>query len=895
LVAAARDGMSGALVVRGEAGIGKSSVLDYAASIADGFATLRADGVEPERDIGFAALHRLLLPVLDDADALPAPQRVALDATFGRVAGAPPDRFLVGLAVLTLAARVAERRPLLCVVDDAQWVDGESADLLAFVARRLYAEGVVMVFGVREPVDGRDRFAGLPELSLTGLPPADARRLLNAAAAGPLDPATTARLLLEAEGNPLALVELGRDHSLGGRTSTLLPVEPVPLQGRLEQHFRRQVEALPAPTQLFLLIAAAEPNDAALIWKAADRLGVPYDAAEPAAAARLIDPRGMPMFRHPLVRSAVYGAATPAARRLVHTTLAELDDPPKADSRAWHLAAAAEGPDETVAAELERAAARAHARGGWAERAAFLERAAEITPEGPHLTERLLCAAEAALIAGTPVHAHALVQRARPALAGPRELARARRVEAALQSFTLPGRVPAVLLEAARALEPVDPAQARDTFTEALQACLVSCQLTAGTTPDAVGAAALAAPHATGEPQIGDLMLQGFATRFAVGQPEAAPTLQRAVAALCADDLPAAGLTRWSILGNNAANDLWDSGGYRTMVTRLEQAERQRGALESLRITLGGLGHCLMWAGDFAAAEAAHVEAAEISVALGEDATTFDALKVELFAWQGREADTQAAARFLTGKQIEVAGGGVGMNIARLALVMLALAQGRYEDALATGRMLMGDDPCPHGSHVLPEVVEAAARSGDETSARTALTRLRQRAEASGTAWALGLLARSEALAGPGGPDAHFRRAIDLLGATYVKTDLARAHLLYGEWLRRERHRVEAREQLRTAFELFDAMGATAFAERARIELAATGERARRRTVETALDLTPQERQIATLAASGATNQEIAAKLFLSASTVDYHLRKVFRKLAVTSRRHLGAALDGIT
>jgi tetratricopeptide (TPR) repeat protein len=366
------------------------------------------------------------------------------------------------------------------------------------------------------------------------------------------------------------------------------------------------------------------------------------------------------------------------------------------DCRAWHLAVAADGPDEATAAELERGAAWAHARGGWAAGAAFMARAAELTPDGPRKTDRVLSAAEAAVVAGTPARAHALLRRAHATFAGLQQVARARRVEAALQSLTVPGRVPAILLQAATARQPIDAVQARDTFIEALQACLVSSQLTAGTTPREVGTAALAADAPAAEPDIADLMLDAFATRFAIGYPEAVPALQRAVAALSSDTMdtmPPAGLTRWSILGNSAANDLWDADGYQRMLTRLEQAGRQRGALDSLRMTLGGLGHCLMWAGDFAGAEVAHSEATQIGVALGEDATMYEALKVELFAWQGRDDDVRSAAGFLPGKQIEIAGGGVRVNIARLALVVLDLARGRYDDALATASKVMADDP----------------------------------------------------------------------------------------------------------------------------------------------------------------------------------------------------------
>jgi DNA-binding CsgD family transcriptional regulator len=883
--------MSGTLVIRGEAGIGKTSMLNYAVNAAHGFNKLRADGVESEKDISFAAIHRLLVPLLPATEDLPEPQRLALEATFGRHQHAPPDRFLVGLAALTLLSRTAERQPRLCVIDDAHWIDGESLDLLAFVARRLYAESVVIMFTVRDPVDGRDPLFGLPDLKMAGLEETDARQLLASAVVGSLDATTEGRILADTEGNPLALIELGQDAAMGGPTSGLLPDEPVPLGSRLETLFRRHLQSLPEPTQEFLLIAAAEPRSLALVSQASQKLGLPFDAAEPAIEAGLLDGRNLPAFRHPLIRSAVYGSATAAERRRTHTVLAELADPAGDNSRAWHLAAAAEGPDEKVAAELEASAAKAHSRGGWAARAAMLDRAANLTPEGPRKVDRLLTAAEAAVVAANPVRARSLLRQALTSTTDQARIANGRRVEAGLQSFTWPGRVPAMLLEAATALEPIDTKQARETYAEALQACLVSCQLTFDTTPAAVGAAALAAFSREAEPDIVDVMVEGFATRFGVGYIDAVPVLRRAIELLCTNSTPPVGLTRWSIFGNNASADLWDSEGFRRLTTQLEQAERERGALDSLVVTLGGMGHWLMWSGDFAAAESAHTEATGIFVSLGGDAANYEALKVELFAWQGRDADTRFVAELLTGDFTQRAGAGVAVNLARVALVVLDVAQGRYSDALATGQQLAVDDPCPQGSQVLPWLIEAATRTGDIDSAESALERLRERANASGTPWALGLLEVSEALTNTADPERHYIRAIELLESTYVKTDLARAHLLFGEWLRRKKRRHDARSQLRAAFQLFDMMGAMAYAERARIELAATGERARRRTVDTSSELTPQEHQIAILVAAGATNQEIAAKLFLSAGTVDYHLRKIFRKLGVSSRRHVDAAL----
>ena len=891
LLDSARDGMSGALVIRGEPGIGKTAMLDYAINSSRDFIAVRADGIESERDLSFAAIHRVLMPFLAESESLPDPQRRALDATFGRIRGTPTDRFLIGLATLTLLAQAAASRPLLCVIDDAQWIDGESVDLLAFVARRLYAEGVAMLFSIREPVEGADPFAGLQSMRLAGLDSAGARQLLAAIVPASLDVITTGRIVAETQGNPLGLIELGQDAGQDGWGVALLPDEPLPLGDRLEARFRRQVESLPESAQRFLLIAAAEPTNSEVVWKAAEMLRLPADAARPAVNAQLYDPRHSPPFRHPLIRSAVYSASTPSERRRVHSVLAGLADPSDEDGRAWHLAAAAEGPDETTAAELVRSAARAQSRGGWAARAAFLARAAELTPLGPRRVERLLESAEAAVVAGAPGRAQTLLDQARTMTDDPLLVAEAQRVEAGLLSFVSPGRVPAILLEAATALAPLESKLARDTFTASLQACLVSCQLTVGTTPALVGEAALASRSSPPGVEIADVMLDAFSTRFAIGYRESVPALQRGVEMLCAESTPPAGLTRWAVLGTDAAVDLWDADGYRRLTRRLEQAERERGALDSLRITLGCIGHDLMWAGDFAGAEVAHSEATEIAVALGGEAANWEALKVELFAWEGRDEETRFVASLCLSESTRAIGSGVVINLARVALVILDLAQGRYEDALVNALSVIRDDPCPHASQVLPLAVEAAVRSGDQASAVEVLGRLRERAIASGTAWGLGLLSQCDALTAVGDPEPSYLGALELLRKTYIKTDLARTYLLYGEWLRRKKRRSEAREQLRAAFELFDGMGATAFAERVRIELAATGERARRRVPDSTFELTPQERQIATQAAGGATNQEIAAKLYLSASTVDYHLRKVFRKLSVTSRHQLAAAL----
>jgi DNA-binding CsgD family transcriptional regulator len=891
LLRAARGGMSATLVLRGEAGVGKTSILLAAERQAEGFRVLRVDGIQAEENLGFAALHRLLLPVLGESTHLPAPQRRALEATFGAIELAPPDRFLIGLAVLTLLAGISARRPLLCIIDDGQWLDGETKELLAFVARRLYAESLVMLIAVREPTEGADVFQGLPDLQIQGLRPAEALRLLSATFDRRLDVVMMSRLAKDTLGNPLALIELGRHATVAGRVATLLPDQPLPLSRRLEDLFERQVRDLPEATQRFLIVASAEPTRTDLVWKATERLQIPAEAADAAIEAGLFDSHGSLGFRHPLIRSAVYGSASTSDRRQAHAALAELLDSGDAGLRTYHRASAAAAPDEDIALELEEQADRAETRGGLSARAALMARAAQLTPDRSRRATRLLVAAEAALAAGNVPQAETLLQRAREDLADPVQLAHARRVEAAFRSFTTPGDVPRILLEAAEVLKTRDPLQARDTYIEALQGCLVSSQLTRGTTPAEVGAAALAAAplwHPSGA--IDDLLVEGFATRFAIGYREAVPALQGSVTGLCAETVPAAGLTRWAILGADAAADLWDAEGYRTLAMRLEKTERRRGALESLRLTLGPLAHSLMWTGKFVDAEVAHSEATEISVALGADRGAWEALKVELFAWQGRDEETRFIAELLMGKLSHVAGGGVAVNLARIALTILNIAQGRYQDALVHGLSIMEDDPCPHGSQVLPEVVEAAIRTGAGESAATALDRLRDRATASGTPWALGLLARCQALVEED-PDPSYRQALDLLGTTHVTTDLARTHLLYGEWLRRQKRLTEARKHLRNAYNVFDTMGAAAFADRVRTELAATGGRTRRQHPAAAEEMTPQERHIATLAAGGATNAEIAEQLFLSAATVDYHLRKVYRKLSVRSRRQLAGKL----
>jgi len=896
VIEATRQGLSSALVLRGEVGMGKTTLLDNAVAAAPELRVLRLAGIESEAEFGFGALHRLLLPFADEVARLPDRQRAALESAFGLDVAVPADRFIIGLAALSLLANAARRQSLLCIVDDAQWLDRESLDALTFVARRLRADRIALLFAVREfPDASAPRFDGLASMTVEGLHEDAALDLLGTVAEGQIDHDVARKIIAETGGCPLAVVELARGLSAEQLAGGGALPDPLPMSGRLERHFLAQVQALPDTTQMFLLLAAADASqDSTIVWRAADELGIPSSAADAAVTAQLIAMTSRVEFRHPLIRSAILNGAHAADRRRVHRALAAVSlGDGHADQRAWHLAAATIGTDEAVAVELERGGQRAASRGRYAAEAAFYERAASLTPSPARRAERLVAAAHAHVTAGAHDAANTVLREATPLLEGPVLQAQVQRLQAALNSFTLPNEVPAVLLDAARALEPLDVRLARDTYTEAIEAVLVSGQLTTGTTRTEIAHAALAAPGAPeAEPTISDLMLEAFSTRFVVGYAAAAPLLQRAIASLVSTRFSATGIARGSTLGSNAAAELWDAEGYGAMLYPLEVTERERGALDSLRITLGGLGHYEMWTGRFALAETRHSEAVEISRALGADPRVWELLKVELFAWQGREQQARAMIDVLVGPMARAAGAGVTVNLAHVALVLLDIAQGRYQEALDAAWPLFEEDLPPQGSQVLPEIVEAGIRSGHEDRATSACEELERRAHASGTPWALGLLARSRAvLSDDAEADAHYREAIELLGTTVVKTDLARAHLLYGEWLRRQKQRQAARAELATAYELFSKMGATAFAERARVELTATGATARRRSVETARELTGQEHQVARLAAGGATNNEIAATLFLSASTVDYHLRKVYRKLGITSRRQLRTAV----
>ncbi len=898
LLARAAEGYSGALVLRGEAGVGKTALLDdtVAAAVAAGLQTSRLTGVEAEMQLGYAGLHRLLLPFADQLERLPVPQRDALRSTFGLVAGPPADRFLVALAVLTLLAEAASAAPLVCVVDDVQWLDPESAAVLGFVARRLYAEQVVLLFAVREPADPLSALAGLPELAVGGLDEDAALELLSSLTPGRLSPAVGARIVAGTGGNPLALAEVARELSPGQLAGSEVLPEPLRIGGSLEQAYRRRVGRLPPETRLLLAVAAAEPAASqALLWRAARELGIDPDAAASADLGGLAEIGSQVDFRHPLVRSVAYHAIPLRQRRLVHQALAAVGDAGEQPDRvAWHLGMAAARPDEAVAARLEQAAGRARDRGGYAATVTFLSRAAELSPEEEQRARRLLAAAEAALTAGQPVRADALLEEATPKPGDPLAQAQVRRLQGTIR-FALgqAGEAAPVLLEAARALAPADPRGARQALLEAFDAALFVGWSASRAVLAEIARVARDIPVAGGsEASAADLLLDGFAVRAVAGYPASVPLLRRAIAMLRADDLSPAEGMRGLRLGCVAADDLFDDQAQHALASRWVQLARDQGALTALPVALNNQGAFETGAGRLDAARACFAERLEISAATGNLGVVGTAGMAEVYelAWRGRETDARRVAATVAR---EATGGGRGAQSiwVQYCLVVLELGLGNYQAALQCVLGVLQDD-APFSAVVLPDLVEAAARCGEAELAEAALGRLAERALAAGTPRALGLLARSRALlACDADAEPLYAEAIAHLRQCRAKPQLARGHLLYGEWLRRQRRRRDARAQLRTAHDMFTAMGAEAFAERARVELLATGERARQRTAETESELTPQEAQIARLVSQGESNRDIAAQLFLSPSTVDYHLRKVFRKTGVTSRTQLARAM----
>ncbi|RPE46528.1 regulatory LuxR family protein [Streptomyces sp. Ag109_O5-1] len=892
LLGAVLDGLSGALVLTGEPGIGKTRLLEYAADRAAELRVVRLTAVESETGLGYGALHRLLRPFLNRTGRLPGPQRAALDAALGLVSAPPADRYLVGLATLTLLSEAAADQPLLFLLDDAQWLDRESAEALAFTARRLHADSLGLIIAVRDGLGAGGLFDALNVHSVTGLPEPEAKVLLSAVPRR-VDEDVAERIVAGSGGNPLALLELA-DALTSEQLSGIAPLpDPLPVSRLLEGHFLRLVRALPPETAtLLLLLVAAPSDDTAMMWRAAGRLGLSARAVQPAVAAGILD-RDIPTaFRHPLIRSTVYAGAAPGERRRVHAALAAACDAVRdTDRRAWHRAEAAEGLDGRVADDLEAASERARSRGGYSQQALFLSRAAEFTGEPDKRAERLLDAARAHLMAGDAPAARTALDLAGADIHGPVMRTRELRMRATAQMFQIVvADVPAMLMDAVTRLGPQDPRLTWELLCEALHAAMVAHDRTRGTSLTEVATAAVAARHAPDSTVGGrDLLMEGLARRVAEGYEHGAPVLRTALDGLRSGGRIGDANSPFAVMLSMACDDLWDVQAGRELTDRLATADRDAGALYALSMTLLVEARYELWAGRFTEAEVRYAEFDDIAADTGFPGGG-DINRLHLFALTGREAELRAAAR----RTAEMRGIGHGLLqlLAQHALTLFELGQGRYRQAGKHARAVFEEDPPACGNLVLPLLIEAGVRTGDRAGVGEALARLEERAPLAGTPWALGTLALGRALTADGDDaEKSYQESVELLGQGPLALEQARSRLLFGEWLRRCKRRSNARKQLRAAYESFDAFGAVPYAERARIELLATGETARRRTEETRFDLTPRERQVASMAASGLTNGEIATRLFVTASTVEFHLNKVFRKLGVTSRKQIPHAI----
>lgn len=908
VISTVAGGDSLVLVLRGEAGVGKTALLGYLSEHASALRVLNVAGVQSDMELAYAGLQQLCAPLMEHLGELPDPQRSALDVAFGRGVGEPPDRFLVGLAVLSLMAAAAQRQPLLCVIDDAQWLDQVTVQTLGFVARRLLAEPIALVFAARD--DGTQPLTGLPELVVRGLTDGDARELLDSVMLGGIDPPVRDRIVAETRGNPLALLEVPRNASATELAGGFWLSGSASAPGAIETNYVQRIQALPEPTRRLLLVAAAEPvGDAALFLRAAAALGIPIDALAPAEAAGVIEFGPRMRFRHPLLRSAAYRAADLAHRRAIHRALADATDPDAdPDRRAWHAANAAAGPDDEVAEELENSAARAQSRGGIAAAAAFLERAAVLTAD-PHLRgARALAAAQAKRDAAAPAAARDLLDLAER---GPlSELQRAQVTRLRAQMDFVRSRAgetgaPKVrdaaqaLLDAARRLENLDDRASRQSYLEGISALMYAGRL--GDPADLTHAARGALAALDREPELSrslDFLLKGIAGRItggvsAGGEPMRI-SLDRMRIEAAADDRH---VLRWMvpafpILQESSAHELWDETAVRQLATAAVRAARNAGALAILPRALVYQAGVHLISGEFHTA-ATLVDEADAITSVTDHSAAVKYHALMLTAWRG---DVAQAERLITATQADAFHRGEGrlLGLTGYAAAVLYNGLGRYDDALAAARKACEYEDIGFYSWCLYELVEAGARSGDRDAATTAIADLAERAGASGTNWGLGALAAAQAMladdaADADAADALFTEAIERLGRTTVAAHRARTHLVYGEWLRRVLRRNDARRHLTDAHDMFVRMGAHAFAERARRELAATGEKVRSQQPSSAGELTAQETQIARLAGEGLTNQEIGAQLFISTHTVEWHLRKVFAKLGITSRRQLRA------
>jgi DNA-binding CsgD family transcriptional regulator len=891
LISAIRGGESRALVLKGEAGIGKTALLEYLVESAKDLTLLRADGVESEMELAYAGLHQLCAPLLGQLNRLVAPQRQVLEVVFGLSAGMAPDRLLVGLAVLSLLCEVAEDHPLLCVVDDAQWLDQASALTLAFVARRLLTEPVGIVFAAREPPR---ELQHVTEMRVHGLSNADARAVLGSALRSRLDERVRDRIIAETGGNPLALLELPRAYTPAQVAGGFGLLEAQSLSKWIEDSFLRRLETLSDDSRRLALLAAAEPvGDPLLLWDAARRLDIGPSAADDLGAQELLVIGERVTFRHPLVRSAVYQSATPQERRTAHSALAQATDPgTDPDRRAWHLAAAVAGTDDEVAQELERSACRAQARGGLAAAAAFLQRAVALTGDPGRRADRALAAAEANLQAGAFDAARSLVATVE---SGPLDELRRGRVEllhGQVAMFSAPGPDAAsLLLRAAQQLEHVDPRLARDTYLDAWGAALFAGRLNPRSTLFEVSRAARSAPRPHDAPRPSDLLLDSLATLVLDGRAAAAPLLAEVTRIFAHEQTPPTESLRWGWLTVVPTYVLWDEEAAHSLCGRQLATLRDAGALARLPLDLKTFSLLALRCGDLAGAAAASAETHAVTEATGMSVAPVDDMMLAVV--RGHEAEARALIQS-TKRDSLALGQGVHVQLADWMLALLCNGLGHYDEALAAAQQASNDSPEEIfvSAWATVELLEAATRSDNPEWAHIALGRIVSATSVARTDSALGIEARCRALMTEGATAEHlYREAVDRLGRSRLRPELARAHLLYGEWLRRQGRRVDARDQLRTAYDQCSSIGMEAFGERARKELLATGEHVRRRAVDTQRNLTAQEQQIAQLASTGLSNPEIGTRLFISPHTVEYHLGKVFPKLGITSRKQLAGAL----
>jgi DNA-binding CsgD family transcriptional regulator len=896
-IAGARSGESRVLVLRGEAGVGKTALLGDAGEEAAGFRVGHVVGVESDMELAYAGLHQLCLPLMEFVAELPEPQSDALNVAFGRNVGVTPDRFLVGLAVLSLLAAASGHQPLLCIVDDAQWLDQASVQVLGFVARRLMAESVAMIFAVR---DAPGLLVGLPDLEIRGLSDGDARALLESVVVGGIDTRIRDRIVAETRGNPLALLEIPRRFSAAELAGGFWNMGAQSSPGQLEEGFTQTIRALPAHTQQLLLVAAAEPvGDSGLFLRAAAILGIAVDALAPAEAAGVIEFGPRMRFRHPLVRSAAYRAAPLDARREIHRALAAATDPQTdPDRRAWHAASGATGLDDVIAAELEASADRAQCRGGIAAAAAFLERATVLTSDPVLRGSRALAAAQAKRDAAAPAAAHELLAIAESGPLSDLQRGQVARMRAQMEfvrsrsgdpGAPTPSQSAAQLHDAARQLEYVDAALARETHLEALTAAMYAGRLGEPGTLVRIaeaGRAAIDRLPALDRPI--DYLLSGLVHRILGGPGAGSDHLRSALELWNSQTHTAAGRPApwpFPIAQESAAHELWDGAMLQSIATEMVRQARDTGALAALPPALAYRAGVHVYTGEFATAAGLIEEALEITASMGNTPVKYHSLT--LAAWRGVPADALDLIRTAAADG-KARGEGRLVGLAGYTCAVLFNGTGRYEEALAAARGCCEYEDLGFYSWCLFELIEAAAHLGDRRTATAALPEFAQRAGSGETDWGLGALAAARALLAPNDEaEALFTEAIERLGRAGIGLHAARTHLSFGEWLRRTNRRRDAKQHLDTAYGMFTRMGAHGFAERTRRELAATGEKVRKQPVGAGDDLTPQEAQIARMAATGLTNQEIGAQLFISTHTVEWHLRKVFVKLSITSRRQL--------